>query len=153
MILCPIHQVHSDKLRTTWPPNGVKLKQALKKPVSISFSFLPFWPCNHEVLTADSPVQCYIFDFPNYDIYNASGLSYRVFIKPDSYRIPLYILVYCSTQQSSAAFAIFDAISAFKGSKAIGLTSSRALHAITISLHCLGNSLFCLGVAMPSIST
>jgi hypothetical protein len=129
------------------------MKQAPKKPVSISFSCLPFWLCIHEVLTADSPVQCYIFDFPNYDIYNASGLSYRVFIKPDSYRIPLHILVYCSTQQSSAAFAIFDAISAFKGSKAIGLTSSRALHAITISLRCLSNSLFCLGVAVPSIST
>jgi hypothetical protein len=103
------------------------MKQAPKKPVSISFSCLPFWLCIHEVLAADSPVQCYIFDFPNYDIYNASGLSYRVFIKPDSYRILLHILVYCSTQQSSAAFAIFDAISAFKGSKAIGLTSSRAL--------------------------
>ena len=128
------------------------MKQAPKKPVSISFSCLPFWLCIHEVLAADSPVQCYILDFPNYDIYNASGLSCRVFIKPDSYRILSHTLVYCSTQQSSAAFAIFDAISAFKGSKAIGLTSSRALPAITSSLRCSSNSLYCLGVAVPSIS-
>jgi hypothetical protein len=125
------------------------MKRPPKKPVSISFSCLPFWFCIHEVLAADSPVQCYIFDFPNYDIYNVNSLSYRVF----SYRILLHMLVYCSTQQSSAAFAIFDAISAFKGSKAIGLTSSRALHAITCSLRCLSNSLYCLGAAVLPIST